>query len=213
MLSSFRHQFIPSAHPAPAPCLLMLHGTGGDENDLLPLGQALDPTSALLSPRGKVLENGMARYFRRVEEGVFDVEDLKARAHELADWVETAVRTYGVDPGSITAVGYSNGANIASAMMLLRPEVLARAILFRPMIPFAPAEAPDLSLVKVLLLGGRRDPIATPQDVEGLAEILRRADADVHIHWSDAGHSLEPGDIEEAKTWLMHPHISGRAPR
>jgi predicted esterase len=206
MIDNFRHQFIPSPRPAPAPCLLLLHGTGGDENDLLPLGQTLDPTSALLSPRGKVLENGMPRFFRRMAEGVFDVDDLKTRAHELADWVETAVHTYGVDPGSLTAAGYSNGANIASAMLLLRPELLSRAVLFRPMLPFTPAEAPDLSLVKVLILAGRRDTVATPDHVEGLAEILRQADAEVHIHWSHAGHPLETGDVEEAKSWLLHPH-------
>src|SRR6476646_8451723 len=142
MIGSFHHQFIPSSLPAPAPCLLLLHGTGGDEHDLLQLGQSLEPEAALLSPRGQVLENGMPRYFRRLSEGVFDVDDLKARANELADWVNEAAKTYNIDRGRITAVGYSNGANIASAIMLLRPEILSAAILLRPMMPFMPDELP-----------------------------------------------------------------------
>lgn len=208
MIDSFRHVFIPSAHPAPSPCLLLLHGTGGTENDMLHFGQSLDPTSALLSPRGKVVENGMSRFFRRVAPGVFDIEDVKARANELADWVDAAARTYRLDRGRITAVGYSNGANIASAMMLLRPEVLSRAVLFRPMIPLEPAELPDLSLANVLLVAGRRDAIATPDHTEGLAGILERADADVQVHWSDAGHGLEECDIVCARDWLLHPRVN-----
>lgn len=202
MIGSFHHQFIPSPHPAPAPCLLLLHGTGGDEHDLLQLGQNLDFGSALLSPRGQVLENGMPRFFRRLSEGVFDVEDLKARANELADWVNEAAKTYNLDRGRITAVGYSNGANIASAMMLLRPEILSGAILLRPMMPFMPDSLPDLSMVRVLIAGGRKDSIATLDHVQLLAALLSKADADVTVHWSSGGHPLQEDDIQAARNWL-----------
>ncbi len=202
MIGSFRHQFIPSTQPPPASCLLLLHGTGGDEHDLLQLGQNLDFGSALLSPRGQVLENGMPRFFRRLSEGVFDIEDLKARANELADWVDEAAKTYRLDRGRITAVGYSNGANIASAMMLLRPEILSGAILLRPMVPFMPDDLPDLSMVRVLIAGGRVDAIATINQVQLLTALLSKADAEVTVHWSPGGHSLQEDDIQAARNWL-----------
>jgi predicted esterase len=211
MIDDFRHQFIPSGHATPAPSLLLLHGTGGNEHDLLQLGQALDPTSALVSPRGKVVEaNGLTRFFRRHAEGVFDVEDLRFRANELADWVNEAAKVYGIDRGRITAVGYSNGANIASAMILLRPEILSAAILLRPMVPFIPQALPDLSLTRVLLAGGRRDPIATPDHVERLAALLKKAGASVSVHWSSGGHPLDEGDVQAAKSWLAHPPVNVR---
>jgi predicted esterase len=205
MIDSYRHQFIPSAVPSPAPCLLLLHNTGGDENDLLTLGQTLDATQALLSPCGKVDENGMWRYFRRIAPGVFDLEDLRMRANELADWVNSAARVYGLDRGRITAVGVAHGANIASAMLLLRPEILSGAVLFRPKIPLIPKELPDLSLARVLVAGGKRDPVAPPEQTRGLAELLRKAGADVQVHWADAGHEIEEGDIQAARDWLLHP--------
>jgi predicted esterase len=205
MIDSYRHQFIPSAVPSPAPCLLLLHRTGGTENDLLPLGQTLDATQALLSPCGKVDENGTWRFFRRIAPGVFDLEDMRMRANELADWVNSASRIYGLDRGRITAVGVAHGANIASAMMLLRPEILSRAILFRPKIPVVPKALPDLSLVRVFLAGGKRDPIVARDQVEGLAELLRKADAHVHVHWTDAGHEIEDSEIQAARDWLLHP--------
>ncbi len=189
------------------PCLLLLHGTGGDEHDLLQLGHSLDPASALLSPRGQVLENGLPRFFRRISEGVFDVEDVKARAHELADWLDEAATTYKLDRGRITAVGYSNGANIASALLLLRPEILSAAILLRPMVPFVPDELPDLSMVRVLIAGGRADPIATGDQVDALGALLSKADAAVTVHWSPYGHTLQEDDIRVARNWLMHPSV------
>lgn len=209
MLTSFQHQFIPSGHPPPAACLLLLHGTGGNEWDLLSLGQALDRTAALLSPRGKVVEEGgVNRFFRRRSAGVFDVEDLTARAHELADWVNEAARTYQIDRGRITAVGYSNGANIAAAMMLLRPEILSSAILLRPMVPFEPEQLPDLSMTRVLIAAGRHDSVTGPDQAHRLAELLSRADADVLVHWSQGGHNLDDGDLQAARNWLMHPPLN-----
>ena len=139
--------------------LLLLHGTGGNEHDLIPLGRELDPTAALLSPRGKVLENGMPRFFRRVAEGVFDLDDLKKRTHELADFVVGASRHYRLAATHIVAVGYSNGANIATSMLLLRPEILHAAILFRAMVPFVPDNLADLSSARVWIGAGNQDPI------------------------------------------------------
>ncbi len=136
------------------------------------------------------------------------MDDLKRRANELADWVDCAARTYSLDRGRITAVGFSNGANIASAMMFLRPEILSAAVLFRPMVPLVPDEMPDLSLVRVLLVAGKNDPIATPDHAERLSNLLLQADARVQIHWSDVGHMLEDCDIQAARDWLLHPSVN-----
>jgi predicted esterase len=198
---SFVHRFVPGAGPE-APTLLLLHGTGGDESDLLGVGRALLPSAALLSPRGKVLENGMPRFFRRFAEGVFDVEDLKRRAHELADFVGEAAGAYGVDRDRVTAVGYSNGANIAAATMLLRPEVLSGAALFRAMVPLVPEQPPDLRGRRVLLAEGEADPIVARTEAERLASLLRDAGAVVTLRWTPAGHGLTQGDLEAAREWL-----------
>ena len=147
----FIHRFISGQETPPGRTLLLLHGTGGDENDMIPLGRDLDPAAGLLSPRGKVLENGMPRFFRRLAEGIFDEEDVIRRAHELADFVVGAAARYEFDLRRVTAVGYSNGANIAAAMLVLRPEVVASAVLFRAMVPLVPSAAPDLSQTRVLL--------------------------------------------------------------
>ena len=198
----FEYKAVPArGGGAPAP-LLLLHGTGGDENDLLPLGEALAPGGALLSPRGKVLENGMPRFFRRLAEGVFDLKDVEARAQELADFVQAAREVHHLGDSKPIAVGFSNGANIAAALLLLRPEVLGGAILFRAMVPIVPPASPDLGGVRVFLGAGRRDPIATPAETERLSTLLRQAGADVAVHWADAGHGLTAGDVEAAKVWL-----------
>src|ERR687897_3449236 len=141
----FIHQFIPSSATQDKVTFLLLHGTGGNEQDLIPLVRELNPRAAMLSPRGKVLENGMPRFFRRLAEGVFDIEDLKFRTNELADFVNNASKVYGFDLQHVIALGYSNGANIASSMLLLRPEVLSTAILFRAMVPLVPEVLPDLT--------------------------------------------------------------------
>ncbi len=198
---SFVHRYVPGAGPA-APTLLLLHGTGGDENDLLGIGRALLSGAALLSPRGKVLENGMPRFFRRFAAGVFDVEDVKGRAHELADFVGEAAEAYRFDRDKVTALGYSNGANIAAAMMLLRPEALAGAVLLRAMVPLAPEQPPDLRGRRVLLAEGEADPIVPRAEAERLAGLLRDAGASVTLRWTPAGHGLTQGDFEAAREWL-----------
>ena len=182
--------------------LLLLHGTGGNERDLIPLGRELDPNAALLSPRGKVLENGMPRFFRRLAEGVFDVEDLKNRTNELADFVAAASEHYGFATDEVVAVGYSNGANIAASLMLLRPEVLSAAVLFRAMVPLVPDTRPDLAAVRVWIGAGTDDPIIPTSESQGLAELLRSAGADVTIRFARAGHGLVNDDIITARDWL-----------
>jgi predicted esterase len=202
-INGFVHRFV-SAERDGLPTLLLLHGTGGDENDLLGLGRALLPGAALLSPRGKVLENGTTpRFFRRLAEGVFDEDDLKRRTHELADWIGAAAAHYGIDPGRMVAVGYSNGANIAASALLLRPGTLAGAVLLRAMVPLEPEERPDLAGVPVYIASGRRDPIVPADNVERLAALLRAAGADVTLAWQPVGHQLTSSEIEEAGAWLV----------
>jgi predicted esterase len=195
----FIHEFISGSSNR---ALLLLHGTGGNERDLIPLGRELDPMAALLSPRGKVLENGMPRFFRRLAEGVFDLEDLKNRTNELADFVAAAAQHYGFAADKIVAVGYSNGANIAASLLLLRPEILSAAILFRAMVPLVPDNQPKLSSVRVWIGAGTDDPIIPTSETKRLAELLRRASADVTIRNFPAGHALTPGDVEGAREWL-----------
>jgi phospholipase/carboxylesterase len=179
-----------------------LHGTGGSERDLIPLGHELDPNAALLSPRGKILENGMPRFFRRLAEGVFDVEDLKQRTNELADFVAAAVQHYTLAADRLVAVGYSNGANIAASMLLLRPEILHTAILFRAMVPLVPENLPDLSLVHVWIGAGNQDPIIPTSETERLEQLLRRAGADVTVRFANANHGLTNAEVEIARHWI-----------
>jgi predicted esterase len=200
--AQFIHQFIPTNDPAGAPTLLLLHGTGGDEHDLLGLGRALDGGASLLSPRGKVLEGGMPRFFRRLAAGVFDLDDLTRRTHELADFVADAAGRYGFDPQRIIAVGFSNGANIAASLLLLRPETLTAAALFRPMVPLVPETLPDLSRVPVFIGAGRQDPIVPTTETERLAALLQQANAPVTLHWEAGGHGLTQGDLTAAQEWL-----------
>src|SRR5919106_1674532 len=190
----FVHRFLPGAPSLPV--LLLLHGTGGDESDLLPLGEALLPGAPRLSPRGKVLENGMPRFFRRLAEGVFDLDDLRRRTHELADFVEAAAAAYGLGERRPVAVGFSNGANIAAAMLLLRPGVLRGALLLRPMVPLVPDPLPRLNGVPVAILAGRADPIVTPEHSQALAELLRKSGAEAEFSWIGGGHGLTREDLE-----------------
>lgn len=184
--------------------LLLLHGTGGNERDLIPLGRELDPNSSLLSPRGKILENGMPRFFRRLAEGVFDLEDLKTRTNELADFVVAAVGHYKLAADHIVGVGYSNGANIAASMLLLRPEILHAAILFRAMVPLVPDKLPDLSSVRVWIGAGDQDPIIAPSETQRLVSLLRGSKADVTIRFFEAGHGLTSDEVETAGQWLTN---------
>jgi len=195
----FLHEFV---HGNSSRTLLLLHGTGGNERDLLPLGRELDPNASLLSPRGKILENGMPRFFRRLAEGVFDLEDLKARTNELADFVSAAVRHYKLDADHIVGVGYSNGANIAASMLLLRPEIMHAAILFRAMVPLIPDKLPDLSSVRIWIGSGDQDPIIPTSEVQRLVELLRRAGADLTIRFFNGAHGLTNNEVETAGQWL-----------
>jgi phospholipase/carboxylesterase len=202
----FIHEFAPGTSDR---TLLLLHGTGGNEHDLIPVGRELDPNAALLSPRGKVLENGMPRFFRRLAEGVFDVEDLKQRTNELADFVATAAKYYKLAADQVVAAGYSNGANIAASMLLLRPEILHAAILFRAMVPLVPENLPDLSSVRVWIGAGDQDPIIPASEAQRLEELLRRAGADVTIRFAHATHGLTGADVKTARHWLEELKPSG----
>lgn len=197
----FVHRFVPAEDVGASPTVLLLHGTGGNESDLLPLGRQIAPEASLLSPRGKVLEHGMPRFFRRLAEGVFDIEDLTVRTNELADFV-TAAAAYGFDPRRVIAVGYSNGANIAASLMLLRPGVLAGAILFRPMVPLVPQPLPDLSGTFVFAAAGRNDPIVPPRETERLVALLEEAGAAVTVRWQAGGHALAHEEVRAAAAWL-----------
>ena len=199
--AGFVHRFDPAKEPG-APTLILLHGTGGDENDLLPLGRMLDERAALLSPRGKVLENGMPRFFRRLSMGVFDEEDLVNRTHELASFVEEAASEYGLDPKRLFAVGFSNGANIAASLLLLHPGLLAGAVLLRAMTPFELETLPDLSGTPVYLAAGRSDQMIPPESTEHLAELLRGAGAEVTLDWQPGGHGIGRAEVEAARAWL-----------
>jgi phospholipase/carboxylesterase len=202
----FIHEFVPGTSDR---TLLLLHGTGGNEHDLIPLGHELDPNAALLNPRGKVLENGMPRFFRRLAEGVFDVEDLKQRTNELADFIAAAAKHYNLAANQVVAVGYSNGANIAASMLLLRPEILRAAILFRAMVPLVPENLPDLSSLGVWIGAGDQDPIIPASEAQGLVELLRRAGADVTIRFANATHGLTDADVKGARHWLEGLKRSG----
>jgi phospholipase/carboxylesterase len=182
--------------------LLMLHGTGGDENDLIQLGQMLAPDAALLSPRGTVNENGAARFFRRHSEGVFDVPDLHARTKDLASFVAAAAAKYGFDPAQVYAVGFSNGANIATSLLLSSPDSLAGAVLFRPMVPFVPERPVSLAGKRVFIGAGQTDTMVPTGHPDRLAELLGVLGADVTIKWQNAGHTLARGDVSEAYEWL-----------
>ncbi len=196
------HAFEPASGRAGGTTLLLLHGTGGDEHDLLPLGRALAPGAALLSPRGPVLENGMPRWFRRRGEGVFDLEDLGRRTDELAAFIEEATARYALDAGRVVAVGFSNGANIAASVLLRRPGVLSAAALLSPMLPYEPPAPSALAGTSVFISAGRADPFAPGAQVERLAALLRGAGADVRVHWRPGGHAIDPADVEAVKGWI-----------
>ncbi len=199
--AEFIHRYVEGPTPG-GPTLLLLHGTGGHEEDLLPLGRALLPDANILSPRGKVLEQGMPRFFRRLAEGVFDLEDLRLRTDELARFVEASATQYGFRAERVIAIGYSNGANIAASMLLQVPGLLKRAVLFRPMVPFVPPTLPDLAGIAVLVSAGELDPIVPSTSSRALSELLRRAGADVEERWQRTGHGLVNADIAAAREWL-----------
>ena len=197
----FIHRFVPGEDPL-VETLLVLHGTGGNENDLVGIGQAIAPGAAILSPRGNVLENGAPRFFKRVAEGVFDPKEVRSRGEELARFIRAAAVTYRLDPSRIFALGYSNGANIASTVMLIEPGSIQASILLRPMLVYEPPEKNDLSGSSVFISAGRMDPIVPTASVEQLAQLFRSTNADVTLKWQLAAHSLVPSEVREAAEWF-----------
>ncbi|MDR3688766.1 MAG: alpha/beta hydrolase [Fimbriimonas sp.] len=183
--------------------LLLLHGTGGDENSLIPLSGALDATAGILAVRGQVLENGAPRFFRRLSEGVFDLDDLRFRTHELADFIADSASEYGFSLNSLVAVGYSNGANIASSVLFLRPEVLAGGILLRAMTPFETESALNLAGKRVLLLEGKFDPIVPLENAEMLHHQYVLAGAQTELRWIESDHRLTRSELNLASEWLQ----------
>lgn len=196
----FIHRFVPGEESGDT--LLVLHGTGGNENDLIGIGQAIAPGAAILSPRGNVLEAGAPRFFKRIAEGVFDPKEVRSRAEELARFIRAAAVTYRLDPARIFAFGYSNGANVASTVMLVEPGVIQGSILFRPMVVYEPADNTDLSGSSIFISAGRLDPIVPTDSVEQLAEMFRARNADVTLKWQISGHNLVPSEVRDAAEWF-----------
>jgi predicted esterase len=196
----FAHVFEPGSSDW---TLLLLHGTGGDENDLVGLGRQLAPNAALLSPRGQVLENGMPRFFRRLAVGQLDIPDLLTRTDQLAGFVADAAAAYDRDPSRVVAVGLSNGANIAASVLLRHPDTLRGAGLLRPMLPYEPDQTPNLTGTDVLIEAGERDPYSPSEQVTRLAEILRAGGADVTTTVEPgAGHGLTQDDLRRLAAWV-----------
>lgn len=182
--------------------LLLLHGTGGDEHNLLTIGRKLDPHAHVLSPRGNVLEGHANRFFERLSEGVFNEEDVKKRSKELSEFVEAAKEKHGLQNTKVVAVGFSNGANIAAAVLLLHPHILDGAILLRAMLPLTPSAEPDLSNTPILLLSGTKDAMVDESQVQKLAELFQAGGAKLTHKWVDTGHNLLPEDIGVSAQWL-----------
>jgi predicted esterase len=198
----FIHHFSPATQSDLGITLLLLHGTGENEEDLLPLGRELLPGAALLSPRGRVVENGVPRFFRHLAEGGFDLDDLKFQTHELNNFLQAAARSYGVAKNKVIAVGDSNGAHLAASLLLLHPHALTAAVLFRAMVPFTPDFAPHLGHTSVLLQGAMQDPIVPRENTERLAMMLTSFGADTEVHWHRGGHEWGQDDVSVAKQWL-----------
>jgi len=198
----FIHRFVPAQDSTSGETLIVLHGTGGNENDLLGIAQAIAPGAAILSPRGNVSENGAQRFFKRLAEGVFDPKEVRSRAEELARFIRAAISNYGLDASRVYALGYSNGANIASTAMFIEPGLLQGAVLFRPMLVFEPEERGNLSGSRVFISAGRMDPIVPVSSVERLAELFESSQTEVTLKWQLAGHNLVPSEVREAADWL-----------
>jgi phospholipase/carboxylesterase len=204
-VADFHHRWIPGSSSR---TLLLLHGTGGDENDLIPLGQTLDPTANLLSVRGRVDEHGSNRFFRRFQEGVFDQENMRSETEALADFLRWAAREYRFDPEQVFAVGFSNGANMGVSLLLRHPELLRGGIFIRAMVPFEPETPPALMGTRVLISSGELDAMVPRQDAERLAAILVEGGADVEHLWVPVGHQLTRQEIDRAKAWLDEKRLA-----
>jgi len=196
-----RHIWEQGADPS-APTLVLFHGTGGTERDLIPLAKRLSPGSSILSVRGNVLENGMPRFFRRLAEGVFDLEDLAFRTEETYDFLNDAAARYGADRSRFVAVGYSNGANIAGSMLFRYKDAFRGAILHHPMVPQRGLTLPDLTGTPVFIGAGTNDPICPPAETSELETLLAGAGADVTVHWEQRGHQLTATEADAAAAWF-----------
>lgn len=181
---------------------LLLHGTGGDEHDLLGLAQVINPTYNVLSVRGEVQEHGMNRFFKRLSEGVFDEEDLVYRTHQLNDFVDMKAIEYGFDRSKVIALGYSNGANIAASILFHYQDAFDKAILLHPMVPIR-KELPDLSDISIFIGAGKNDPICPPEQSIELERLFKEAHAQVHLHWENNGHRLTQSEVDAVKDWLL----------
>jgi len=199
IMSDFIHEFHAGTS---ARTVLALHGTGGDEHDLVPLARTLFLEASILSPRGKVSERGANRFFKRFAEGVFDLEDLRLQTDALAEFVAQSGQKYGFDIRNVWALGYSNGANIAASLLLQRPALLAGAVLLRAMTPFEPMVLPDLTGKRIFLAAGRFDPTVPVADVQNLARLLQESGAEVELRFQNAGHDLAREEIEAARAWI-----------
>jgi phospholipase/carboxylesterase len=182
---------------------LLLHGTGGDEMDLVPLANMVDKANGILSIRGAVSENGMNRFFRRFSEGVFDEDDIRLRSDEISDFILEASEKYGFDPADLIALGYSNGANMIAAMLLLKAGIFRQAILYHPMVPLSQAGDISLDGTSVFIGAGTNDPIVTGENSKGLYELLKKNGADVTISWFDKGHSLTKEEVLASREWIL----------
>lgn len=200
----FVYNYIPGSGDT---TLLLLHGTGGNEDDLLIVGQMLDQKASVIAPRGKVLENGMPRYFKRVAPGVFDIEDLKFRTKELAEFIELACMKHRVNPKTLVAVGYSNGANMVASLLLLKPSLLKRSILFRGMLPLVPDKIPELKGTNVLILGGKYDEMISQKRTLELVDVLEKSGAVVKMNWELSTHALTSDEVSKAREWLLNTQV------
>lgn len=204
---TMKHVFHKGSNPD-LPTLLVLHGTGGTETDLIPLAEMVSPKSNILGVRGNVSEHGMSRFFRRLAEGVFDVEDLIFRTKELHEFLDEAAKTYNFDRSNVVAIGYSNGANIAGSLLFHYADSLKGAILHHPMVPLRDKELPDLSGVPVFIAAGKNDPMCAPQESEDLQQLLEGAGASVQLHWENHGHQLSRTEVIAAAAWFKQNLIS-----
>ncbi|MDB4978765.1 MAG: phospholipase/Carboxylesterase [Candidatus Peribacteria bacterium] len=200
--SSFgmHHIFIPSDKPD-APTLLLLHGTGGDEYDLVHIGQSLLPGAAILSARGNVQQQGMNRYFLRKPDGSFDTDDLLFRTGELNGFILLATEHYNIDRSTLIAVGYSNGATIAASILLVHPKTLHLAVLLHPALPFMPEQKPHIT-AHVFMTAGRNDEMIPFERTKALATLLSSCGAEVAFHAEEGGHRITESELEAAREWI-----------
>lgn len=203
---NMKHEFIKGSKKE-GPTLLLLHGTGGNERDLIPLAQMIAPDASMLGVRGNVLENGMPRFFRRLAEGIFDEKDLIERTEELNAFITDTAEKYEFDRNHVVAIGYSNGANIAASLMYHFEKALHGAILFHAMVPRRGIELPNLSDTSIFIGAGKRDPLIIPEETKELAEELQKAKATVTEYWTEGGHELSREEVEQAKIWYEKNYL------